>query len=92
MKFQATGEHVAVLMDERSAESKEGTIYIPEAHREVEEFGTVESLGREAQDIGLGIEPGTRVHVRRTAGTEFRRGDRDIVVLKARAILAKVES
>ncbi len=92
--FVPLGERVVVKPTEQEAQTK-GGIYLPDTAKEKPQEGQVVAVGpgRVADDgkrIPMELSNGDRVIYSKYAGTEYKDGDDELLILRESDILAKI--
>ena len=94
--FVPVGERVVVKPTEQEQQTK-GGIYLPDTAKEKPQEGEVIAVGpgRVADDgtrIPMELAKGDRVIYSKFAGTEYKDGDDECLVLRESDVLAKISS
>ena len=94
VKFVPLGERVVIKPMEREATTK-GGIFLPDTVKEKPQEGEVVAAGpgRVADDgtrIPMELAPGDRVIYSKFAGTEYKDGDEEYLIMRESDILAKI--
>ena len=92
--FTPLGERVVVKPSE-GAETTKGGIYLPDTAKEKPQEGEVVAVGpgRVGEDgarIPMELAKGDRVIYSKFAGTEYKDGDDELLILRESDILAKI--
>ena len=92
--FVPLGERVVVLPIEQEAQTK-GGIFLPDTAKEKPQEGEVVAVGpgRVSDDgsrIPMELAKGDRVIYSKFAGTEYKEGDDEYLILRESDILAKI--
>ena len=92
--FVPLGERVVVLPIEQEAQTK-GGIFLPDTAKEKPQEGKVVAVGpgRVSDDgsrIPMELAKGDRVIYSKFAGTEYKEGDDEYLILRESDILAKI--
>ena len=92
--FVPLGERV-VLKPSEGEQTTKGGIYLPDTAKEKPQEGEVVAVGpgRVADDgsrIAMELSAGDRVIYSKFAGTEYKDGDEDFLILRESDVLAKI--
>jgi len=92
--FVPLGERVVILPIEQEAQTK-GGIFLPDTAKEKPQEGEVIAVGpgRVSDDgarIPMELAKGDRVIYSKFAGTEYKEGDEEYLILRESDILAKI--
>ncbi len=95
MNLKPLNDRVAVKRIEKEATTKSG-IVLPDTAKEKPIEGEVIAVGNgkldeRGQRVSLSVKPGDRVLFGKYAGTEIKRNDEEIVILREEELLATVE-
>ena len=96
VKFAPLGERVVIKPIERD-ETRSSGIILPDTAKEKPQEGEVKAVGpgRNTDDgksrIPMEIKVGDRVIYSKFAGTEYKEGDEDYLILRESDILAKLD-
>ena len=97
VKFAPLGERVVIKPIEREETTSSGLI-LPDTAKEKPQEGEVVEVGpgRTTEDgkgrIAMEIKAGDRVIYSKFAGTEYKEGDQEYLILRESDILAKISS
>jgi len=97
VKFTPLGERVVVKPTERE-ETRSSGIILPDTAKEKPQEGEIMAAGpgRSTEDgkgrVPMEIKVGDRVIYSKFAGTEYKDGDEDLLILRESDILAKISS
>ena len=94
VKFVPLGERVVIKPIEREATTR-GGIFLPDTAKEKPQEGEVVAVGpgRVTDDgtrVPMELAPGDRVIYSKFAGTEYKDGDNEYLIMRESDILAKV--
>ncbi|MFQ5859950.1 MAG: co-chaperone GroES [Dehalococcoidia bacterium] len=94
MELKPLGDRVVVQPLEREEKTK-GGIYLPDTAQEKPQEGRVIAVGpgrltEEGKHLPMELKKGDRVIYSKYAGTEYKDGDEEYLILRESDILAKV--
>ena len=87
MKINPLGERVLVKVEEVKEKTSSG-IYIPQSAQEKTQLGTVEAIGNSKE---IPVKIGQKVMYDKYAGTSFKDGGKEYLILKTDDLIATVE-
>ena len=89
MKLKPLADRVLVKNDKAETKTSSGII-IPEAAQEKTQTATVVEVGPGTDDVKITVKKGDRIMYDKYAGTSFKDGDVNYLIVKAEDIIAIV--
>ena len=89
MDIKPLGARVLISVDEAKSRTASG-IYVPQSAQEKTQLGTIVAVGEGTKDVKIDVKVGQKVMYDKYAGTSFKDGDVDYLIVKYEDIIATI--